>query len=243
MERAIEVKGLTKYYKQKRRKIKALNSISFEVYKGEIFGFLGPNGAGKSTTIKIILDLIRPDKGDVFICGINSRDPSCRSKLGFLPENPSYIDTLSGKQLLEFSAKMHGFEDIKDKVLELLKEFDLLDAKDRMIRKYSKGMIQKIGFASVLIFDPEILILDEPMSGLDPIGRFLFKKKFKELKERGKTIFFSSHILPDVEDLCDRVAIINKGEIVKILRLEELKSVYKEKNLEELFVKVVEELK
>lgn len=234
LEEIIKIKDLKKVYKQRTKEIRALNGISFSINKGEIFGFLGPNGAGKSTTIKIIMGLIKPTSGKVLINGIDVSNPTSRKKVGFLPENPSFVDTIKGKELLLFSASMYGIEKniAEEKAEELLELLSLEDARDREMRKYSKGMIQKIGFASSIIHDPDILILDEPMSGLDPVGRRQFKEIFKRLRTKGKTIFFSSHIIPDVEDLCDRVAIINNGELIRIIERSEMK------DLESLFMDI-----
>jgi ABC-2 type transport system ATP-binding protein len=221
----LKINNLHKTFKTKGKFVKALDGINFSVEKGEILGFLGPNGAGKSTTIKTIMDLIRPDSGNVEIDGVDSRMPQARIKIGFMPENPQYYDTLTGYSLLMFTASVFGMDKnfaIK-KAWELLEEFDLKEAAKRPIRNYSKGMIQRIGFASAIIHNPEILILDEPMSGLDPMGRVLFKKKLKELNENGATIFFSSHIIPDIEDICSRVLIVNKGRVVADLSREEIK--------------------
>ncbi len=212
---AIKVDNLKKTFKLKLKKVKALDGMNFEVNKGEIFGFLGPNGAGKSTTIKILMDLVRADSGETYINGIVSTNPKARTNVGFMPENPQYYDTLSGLDLLMFSASMFNYRDAKKRANELLDEFELKNAAKLPLRKYSKGMIQRIGFAAALIHEPDILILDEPMSGLDPIGRMIFKKKMKELNKKGVTIFFSSHIIPDIEDICSRVVIVNKGRVVK----------------------------
>ncbi|KAA0259048.1 ABC transporter ATP-binding protein [Deferribacter autotrophicus] len=221
----IRVNNLYKTFKSKRKKVNALNGMSFTVNKGEILGFLGPNGAGKSTTIKIMMDLIRADRGSAKILGIDSSSPVARLKVGFMPENPQYYDTLTGYDLLMFSAAIFKVDKnvAKKRAWELLEEFELKDAAKRPIRKYSKGMIQRIGFASTLIHDPEILILDEPMSGLDPMGRVLFKNKMLELNKKGVTIFFSSHIIPDIEDICSRVLIVNRGKVVKSLEKTEIK--------------------
>lgn len=216
---AIEVKDLCKSFKLKRKKLTVLDHLNFNVEKGEIYGFLGPNGAGKSTTIKILMDLIRGDSGDTKIFGISTHDYNCRKKIGFMPENPQYYDNLSGYDLLMLSAGIYNIdkgESIK-RVWDLLEKFDLKDSAKKPIRKYSKGMIQRIGFASAIIHEPELLILDEPMSGLDPIGRVLFKNVMKELNQKGVTIFFSSHIIPDIEEICSKVIMIRSGKVVQEL--------------------------
>ncbi len=222
---AIEVNDLVKFYKQKLKKVKALDKMSFFVKKGEICGFLGPNGAGKSTTLKIIMDFIRADEGDVFINGINSKRVESKKKIGFMPENPPYIDSFTGRELLLFSCRMHQIDinKKKKKIDELLELFELSSSADKKLRNYSKGMIQRIGFAATLIIEPEILILDEPMSGLDPMGRYIFKNELKKMKEKGATIFFSSHIISDIEDICDRVIIVDKGKVIKTIDEHELK--------------------
>lgn len=219
------VEGLRKTFKSKGRKVDALNGLDFQVKNGEIFGFLGPNGAGKSTTIKIIMDLIRADSGEVKIAGISSKDINARKRVGFMPENPQYVDTMTGMDLLMLTASMYNLnkkEAIK-RGRDLLEEFELGAAANRAVRNYSKGMIQRLGFVSAIVHEPEILILDEPMSGLDPVGRILFKNKLKELNKNGVTIFFSSHIIPDIEDICTKVLIINKGKKVRELNEVEIK--------------------
>lgn len=219
------VEGLRKSFKSKGRKVDALNGLDFQVKNGEIFGFLGPNGAGKSTTIKIIMDLIRADSGEVKIAGISSKDVNARKRVGFMPENPQYVDTMTGMDLTLLTASMYNLnkkEAIK-RGRDLLEEFELGAAANRAVRNYSKGMIQRLGFVSAIIHEPEILILDEPMSGLDPVGRILFKNKLKELNKNGVTIFFSSHIIPDIEDICTKVLIINKGKKVRELNDVEIK--------------------
>ena len=211
----IKVDNLHKTFKLKLKTIKALNGMSFDVKKGEILGFLGPNGAGKSTTIKIIMDLVRADSGAAFINSLKSTNPDSRLRVGFMPENPQYYDTITGMDLLDFAASMFAVKDAGKKAHKLLDEFELKEFADVKLRKYSKGMIQRIGFAAALIHDPDILILDEPMGGLDPVGRMIFKNKMKELNKSGVTIFFSSHIIPDIEDICSRVLIVKQGKTIK----------------------------
>jgi len=222
---AIKTEDLCKTYKGKRgKRVEALKSLNLEIYRGEVFGFLGPNGAGKSTTIKLLMGLIFPDKGRFFINGIEGSDISYKKFIGYLPENPSFYDYLTGEELLYFVGKNFEMETaaIKKESERLLKLLDLYDARKRPIRSYSKGMVQRLGLAQALIHDPQILILDEPMSGLDPLGRILVKELILELKGKGKTIFMSTHILNDIEALCDRVGIIVKGELKTVLTISDL---------------------
>jgi ABC-2 type transport system ATP-binding protein len=185
---------------------------------------LGPNGAGKSTTIKILMGLIFPTKGKFLINGIEGNDISYKKSVGYLPENPSFYDYLTGEELLAFVGKSFEMDTkkIKTESERLLKLLDLYDARKRPIRSYSKGMVQRLGIAQALIHDPEILILDEPMSGLDPLGRILVKDIILELKTEGKTIFMSTHILSDIEMLCDRVGIIAQGILKKTVNMDDL---------------------
>ncbi len=193
-----------------------LNNISLNVREGEVFGFLGPNGAGKSTAINVALGFITPDNGNVFINGISALLPESRKYVGYLPEHPNLYDQLSAMELLEFCghASKISKKTIKERAILLLERLDLISFKHRPVRTYSKGMKQRLGLAMAIINDPPVLILDEPMSGLDPMGRSLVTNIILELKSNGKTIFFSSHILNDVEKLCDSIAIIHKGNIL-----------------------------
>ena len=222
---ALEINNLKKSFTIKRKKIEALKDMSFNVEKGKIIGFLGPNGAGKSTTIKSIMGLIKPDSGNIKIFGKDANNIEARKEMGFLPENPSFIDTLTGKDLLMLSASMFKIpkDEAKKRADKLLKSVELDKAASRHIRKYSKGMIQRIGFASAIIHNPKFLILDEPMSGLDPMGRYAFKNMMKEINEKGTSIFFSSHIIPDMEDICDKVIVVKNGKFVKELDKNEIK--------------------
>lgn len=213
---ALEIKGLCKtYIVKKGRPVVALSALDLEIPKGEVFGFLGPNGAGKSTTIKSIMGLIRPSGGEMMVAGVPISDPSSRRKIGYLPENPSFYDFLSGREYLEFIGRSFQLADdlIAQQVNVVLQKMELSEAADRPIRSYSKGMVQRLGLAQTLIHDPDLFILDEPMSGLDPLGRVLVKKLITELKQQGKTIFFSTHITADVEAVCDRVGVIINGEL------------------------------
>lgn len=222
---AIKTEGLSKTFKTaKGKKVEALRNLNLEVSVGEVFGFLGPNGAGKSTTIKLLMGLIFPTNGSFTIKGIDGKDIRYRRFIGYLPENPSFYDYLTAEELLEFVGRNFGMEQ-NSIILEserLLKLLDLYDARNRAIRSYSKGMVQRLGIAQALIHNPDILILDEPMSGLDPLGRILVKDLIIDLKKKGKTIFMSTHILNDLEVLCDRVGIIVKGELKAVVDISDL---------------------
>ena len=198
------------------QKHRALNGVSLDVQEGEVFGFLGPNGAGKSTSINIALGFISPDGGNVYIKGLPASTPKSRQFVGYLPENPNLYDQLSAVELLDFcgSASRLSKNVIRKKTDELLERLGLMSFKKQPVRTYSKGMKQRLGLAMAMIADPPLLILDEPMSGLDPMGRSLVTNIITELKASGKTIFFSSHILNDVEKLCDTIAVIHKGNIL-----------------------------
>ncbi len=221
----IEMNALTKVFKKdlSRKKVLALNSLTLQVLEGEVFGFLGPNGAGKSTTIKLLLNLIRPTSGSLSIDGKNVAHKNVRRMIGYLPENPYFYDHLSAKELLWFGGKSCDLHDevIQQRTVKLLGELDLTDAMKRPLRSYSKGMVQRAGLALALIHDPKILILDEPMSGLDPMGRKKVFDLISSLKNEGKTVFFSSHILHDIERLCDRAAILINGALKRLVKVKE----------------------
>lgn len=197
------------------RKKRVLHGIGFRVKRGEIFGFVGPNGAGKTTTLKVLLGLIHATAGHASILGHEVYETAFRSKVGFLPENPYFYDYLTGREILDFYARLSGVpaERRSRRVGELLERVSLREAADARLRTYSKGMLQRIGIAQALVHDPEVVFLDEPMSGLDPIGRKEIRDLILQLHADGKTIFMNTHILTDVEMLCDRVAIIVKGRI------------------------------
>jgi ABC-2 type transport system ATP-binding protein len=224
-EPAIALVDLSKVYSGKRgTRIQALKGITLTVRQGEVFGFLGPNGAGKSTTIKSIMGLINPSSGIVSILGQPAFTPSSRKPVGFLPENPSFYDTLTAEEYLLFVGRSHGMKGVvlseaTDRVLKLL---EIWDVRKRQLRSYSKGMVQRVGIAQALVHDPAILVLDEPMSGLDPLGRALVKEIILDLKSRGKTVFFSTHIIADVEEVCDRVGVILKGELKVVEEVREV---------------------
>lgn len=222
----IKIEGLTKIYRVGfwRKKKIGLNSLNLEVEKGESFGYLGPNGAGKTTTLKIILGLIRPTNGSVTILDKPIDDVSLKHHIGFLPEQPYFYDYLTGGELLEFYAHFFGLSrsERTKRIGMLLDMVSLTGSEGIALRKYSKGMLQRIGIAQALINDPDIVFLDEPLSGLDPIGRKEVRDIISVLKEGKKTIFFSSHVLPDVEMICDRIAILNKGHLVAVGAIDNL---------------------
>ncbi len=208
------------------RKVTALRGISFSVPRGSVFGFLGPNGAGKTTTIKILTGLILPTAGKAQVFGKTVRSGGSSAKLGYLPEHPYFYDYLSGREILRFYGRLFGLPaaTVRKRADGLIERVGLKEAADRPIRKYSKGMMQRIGIAQALINDPELVILDEPMSGLDPIGRKEVRDLLMELKRAGKTIFFSSHILSDIEMVCDEIAIIDRGGIIEAGQVSELQA-------------------
>jgi ABC-2 type transport system ATP-binding protein len=207
-----------------RKRVDAVKKVSFSVQEGEIFGLLGPNGAGKTTTIKTMMGLIRPSSGKIQLSGIDSSNPNARASVGYLPENPYFHEYLNPLELLTFHGKLAGMStaSIRERRELLIEKVGLKDAAKRPLRKFSKGMLQRIGVALALISDPKILILDEPMSGLDPVGRRFMVDLMSDLNRQGKTILFSSHILSDVERLCRRVVILNKGEVAAQGSIEEL---------------------
>jgi ABC-2 type transport system ATP-binding protein len=185
------------------------------ITQGETFGFLGPNGAGKTTTLKLLMGIIFPTSGTATILGRDISDPEVKRKVGFLPEQPYFYDYLSAPELLDYYARLSGVPaGVRQKRIgELLERVGLRDVGNKQLRKFSKGMLQRVGIAQAIIHDPEIVFLDEPMSGLDPVGRHDVRELIQQLKDQGKTIFFSTHILSDAEALCDRVGIIHKGEL------------------------------
>jgi ABC-2 type transport system ATP-binding protein len=206
------------------RPVQAVENVDLEVKSGEIFGFIGPNGAGKTTTIKVLTGLVMPTSGEAWVSDIPVSDPNSRAELGFLPEGTFFHDYLTGAEFLDFHGSLLGIpRDVRRaRIPKLLERVGLSDAADRQIRRYSKGMRQRAGLAQALIGEPEIVILDEPMSGLDPLGRKDVRDVILSLRDEGKTVFFSSHILEDAEVICDQVAIILSGKVVKQGYLDEL---------------------
>ena len=210
----------------RRKRVQAVKDLDLAVQDGEIFGFVGPNGAGKTTTIQMLMGLIFPTSGKAFIYDAPIPSAEAKQRIGFLPENPSYYEFLTGREALRFFGQLSGVvaSELPRRVDELLELVGLSDATDRQIRKYSKGMQQRLGIAQALVGDPSFVVLDEPMSGLDPIGRKDVRDLILELKRRGKTVLFSTHILPDVEALADRVGVILGGQMRDVGRISELLS-------------------
>jgi ABC-2 type transport system ATP-binding protein len=223
----VVVDDLKKSYQPKwpgRPAITALSGLSLTVRQGEIYGFLGPNGAGKTTTLKILIGLMSASGGRAELFGRPAGDVETRRRLGFLPESPYFYDYLTAEEFLVFYGQLAGLnrDDLGKRVTSLLDVVGLTEARRQQLRTFSKGMLQRIGLAQAIIHDPELIILDEPMSGLDPIGRKQVRDLILHLRERGKTVFFSTHIIPDVEMICDRVGIVVKGRLLATGRVDEL---------------------
>src|SRR5215468_10637684 len=226
---ALEILGLEKSYPTGfwRKTLRpALHPLHLTVNEGETFGFLGPNGAGKTTTLKLLMGIIFPTSGTARILGRDFHDPEVKREIGFLPEQPYFYDYLSAPELLDYYAQLSGVPSPrrKQKIGELLERVGLGDVGKKQLRKFSKGMLQRVGIAQAIIHDPEVVFLDEPMSGLDPLGRYEVRELIQSLKDAGKTVFFSTHILSDAEALCDRVAVIHKGELRGVGVVNDLRS-------------------
>jgi ABC-2 type transport system ATP-binding protein len=198
-------------------RVEVLKGISFNVESGSIFGFLGPNGAGKTTLIHLIVGMKHPTVGSIRLDGMDTFERKARMKIGYLPERPYFHDFLTGEELLVYFGRLSGLRksDVLSRVDKVLGDVGMRHARKLELRKYSKGMLQRIGIAQAILHDPEFLVLDEPMSGLDPIGRKEIRELIIQLSKQGRTIFFSTHVIPDVEAICDHVGIIRKGEIIE----------------------------
>jgi len=225
--------------------IKAVDNVSFDVKPGEIFGFLGPNGAGKTTTLKMIVGLLKPDAGNIFINGLDFQEHSLEVKkmISYVPDNHEVYERLTGIEYLNFMADMYGIsKDIRSKKInEYLELFELKDAVGDLIKSYSHGMKQKIVLIGALLNDPEIFILDEPLVGLDPKSAFKLKEIMRDRCNAGKSVFFSTHVLEVAEKLCDRIAIIRKGQIIACGTMEELRQQSEDKqSLENIFLELTE---
>ena len=217
----------------------ALNGLDMEVSAGEVFGFLGPNGAGKTTTMNVLLGFVQPTSGTASLFGIDVRQPIARRRIGYLPELTYYYKFLAAEELLRFYAKIFGLTraEADKRIDESLKLVELEGARKRLIKTYSKGMQQRVGLAQALINNPDLLILDEPTSGLDPLGRMKVRDIIQRLKNEGKTVFFSSHELGEVETICDRVAIVAEGHLKAAGRVQEIMQGYP--NLEKAFLNII----
>jgi len=225
----IEITNLTKDYEigfWRKRKVRALDGLSLSIDGGQIFGFLGANGAGKTTTLKLLMRLIFPTGGSAQILGHDIRDVSMHQRIGYLPENPYFYDYLTAREFLDYCAQIFGYpaETRRKRAADLLARVKLDEKRwDTQLRKFSKGMLQRVGLAQSLVNDPEIVFLDEPMSGLDPVGRREVRDLIAELRDEGKTVFMCSHILSDIEVLCDQVAILKQGRLAQVGYLDELR--------------------
>jgi len=214
----LEIRGIRQSFRRGfwLKNVEVLHGIDLCVPEKSIFGFLGPNGAGKTTLIQLIVGLRKPTAGEILISGVSTLNPLSRMKLGYLPERPYFHDHLTGEELLIYFGTLAGMKkkSILSRIPKVLKVVGMAHARNLELRRYSKGMLQRIGLAQAMIHDPELLVLDEPMSGLDPVGRKEIRELIVELASGGRTVFFSSHVIPDIEAICDRVAIIKKGDLV-----------------------------
>src|SRR5471030_587467 len=217
----------------------ALTGLDLEVNAGEVFGFLGPNGAGKTTTMYVLLGFVPPTSGSAYLFGIDVRQPIARQRIGYLPEMTYYYKFLTAEELLRFYARIFGLArgEADKRIDQLLKLVELEPARKRPIKSYSKGMQQRVGLAQALINNPDLLILDEPTSGLDPLGRMKVREIIQRLKHEGKTVFFSSHELGEVETVCDRVAIVHQGELKAVGSVAAISAGHA--NLEQAFLKII----
>ena len=213
----LRVENLKKTYHRNRTKVHAIKGINFEIQPGTVTGFLGANGAGKTTTIKCLLELAFADEGSIFYFDKLGLSNEAKSKIGFLPERPYFYEYLTGREFLKFYGEIStklSRQDLDIRIRDLLKRVGLTQAADRQLRSYSKGMLQRVGIAQALVHEPEFVILDEPMTGLDPDGRLEVREIIRETAARGTAVFFSSHLLPDAEQSCDRLVILKLGELV-----------------------------
>ena len=243
MNTVLEIRDLKVEYpsREKGQRIKvAVNGLNLCVQQGEVFGFLGPNGAGKTTTMNVLLGFIPASSGSASIFGVDVRQPIARQRIGYLPELTYYYKFLNAEELLRLYARIFRIpvSEREQRIDQVLKLVELDSARKRLIRTYSKGMQQRAGLAQALINNPDLLILDEPTSGLDPIGRMKVREIIQRLKDQGKTVFFSSHELGEVETVCDRVAILNQGELKVAGRVHDLVEQY-HANLEQVFLRII----
>lgn len=224
---ALEISGLSKAYRVghiRRHRRPVLHDVDFRVASGEVFGYLGPNGSGKTTTLKVLTGLLRPDTGTVRILGFPLEDRAWRYRVGYLPEQPYLYDYLTPAEYLDYVGRLFGLTPAvrRERTRALLDQFGLSRSANLSLRRFSKGMVQRAGIAQALVNDPDLVILDEPMSGLDPIGRRLVRNIILDLKKAGKTIFFTTHILSDAETLCDRVGVLRSGRLLSVGPLDQM---------------------
>ena len=224
---ALETSGLSKSYPTgvlHRGRRSALEDLTLSVPRGEVFGYLGPNGAGKTTTLKLLLGLLRADRGSARVLGVPHTERAWRYRAGYLPENPYLYDYLTPQEYLDYAGRLFGMpaSQRRERSAELLRRVGLAESARVPMRRFSKGMLQRAGLAQALLNDPELVFLDEPMSGLDPIGRHMVKEVILDLRSRGRTVFFSTHVLSDAESLCDRVGLLRAGRLVTVGRLDDI---------------------
>lgn len=236
----LKISNLTKTFLEGPSNIPAVKDLSLEIKKGEVFGFLGPNGAGKTTTVRMIADLLFPTRGTITINGRPASSLAAKQIVGFVSEQPQFYHYLKAAEVVQFAGQLFGLTDshLVEKVPRLLARVGLESAANRRVGQFSKGMHQRLAFAVALVNDPQLLLMDEPLDGLDPLGRLDFKQLILDLKKEKRTIFFSSHILADVEQLCDRVAILNQGTLLQVGQPKELIGSTK-RSLEEMFVATI----
>ncbi len=220
---------------------RALKGLNLSVRAGEVYGFLGPNGAGKTTTMNVLLGFVNATAGDAWLFGVNVHEPIARQRIGYLPEQTYYYKFLTAEEILRFYAKIFRIPsaEVENRIDAVLKLVELEHARKRQIKTYSKGMQQRVGLAQALINNPDLLILDEPTSGLDPVGRMKVREIILRLKNEGKTVFFSSHELGEVETVCDRVAILAQGELKAEGAVSDLVRLHEQSNLEQVFLKII----
>ncbi|MDR2643619.1 MAG: ABC transporter ATP-binding protein, partial [Planctomycetaceae bacterium] len=222
----VETRNLTKVYRDfwGRQKVRALKALDLEIVRGEVFGLLGPNGSGKTTTMKLLLGLLFPTAGEIFILGRSATDVKKNEKIGYLPEESYLYKFLNAEETLDFYGRLFNMSGAvrRQRIAQLISRVGLESAKKRQLREYSKGMARRIGLAQALINDPELVLLDEPTSGLDPIGTRNMKDLILDLKKQGKTVIMSSHLLADVQDVCDRIGILYQGELKELGRVNDL---------------------
>lgn len=239
MNKVIEIKNLTVRFRHRKAIQTALDDVSFSVNEGSTVGFIGPNGAGKTTTLHVLLGFIAPESGRATLFGESTRNPAARQRIGYLSEHPEFYRFMTGREFLDTAARLFGMPAAqrRGRTGELLELVNLSTHADKRIATYSRGMLQRIGIAQALINDPELLILDEPTNGMDPIGRLAIRSLIENLRAAGKTIFFSSHELSEIETICDEIIMINQGRIIRQGSVGELTSGHK--SLEQYFIESI----